>query len=145
MQSFYADTCIYLNLWKKEVDENGKPLWLFAKKFFELADLEGFRIFYSGFILKEMLFLLSSGEYLEKRAFIEENRIFERASLNEEEYKKAIELKNKTPTNCSLFDIIHLLLAKKTNSILVTQDRELLDLADYYTLIAKTPQEIINY
>jgi len=142
---FDVDTCIYLNLWKKEIDENGNPLWIFAKKLFELANLKEYKIFYSGFILKEMLFILSPEEYLEKRAFIEENKIFEKVHLSDEEYKKAIDFKNKASTNCSLFDIVHLLLAKKTNSILITQDKELLRLADYYRIAAKTPQEAINY
>ena len=145
MQNFYVDTCVYFNLWKKEVDEKGAPLWLFAKNFFEFAELNNAKIFYSGFILKELLFLLSMEDYLEKRSFLEENNMFEKALLTEKEYQKAINLKNKTNTGCSLFDIIHVIIADKTKSILITQDKELLDLADYYKVAAKTPQEVINY
>jgi predicted nucleic acid-binding protein len=145
MQNFYVDTCIYLNLWKKEVDKRGNPLWLFAKKFFELAELNDAKIFYSGFILKELLFLLSTNDYLEKRKFFEENKLFEKALLSRSEYKKAISLKNKLKTNCSLIDIIHVLLASKTKSILITQDKELLKLSNRNNVKAQTPQEIINY
>ena len=145
MQSYYVDTCIYINLWKKEVDETGKPLWLLAKKFFEFADQNNLKIFYSGFILKEFLFLLSAEEYLNKREFIEYNPLFEKTILTKEEYKEATKLKNKLNTDCSLYDLIHLRLTKKTNSILITQDRELLELANFMDIPAKTPQEIISY
>lgn len=145
MQNFYVDTCVYLNLWKKEIDEKGNPLWLSARNFFELATINNSRIFYSGFILKELLFLISTKDYLEKRGFLEENKMFERVSLTEEEYQEAVNFKNKTKTNCSLFDIIHIILANKTNSILITQDKELLDLAEYFQVMAKKPEEVINY
>ncbi len=139
------DTCIYLNLWKKEVDENNNPLWFYAKNFFEFAEMNKSKIFYSGFILKEFLFLLSTEEYLGKREFLEENKLFEKTVLKEEEYKEALAIKNKINTNCSLFDVIHIILAKKTDSVLITQDKELLWLARCYNLTAKTPQEVINY
>jgi predicted nucleic acid-binding protein len=145
MQNFYVDTCIYLNLWKKEVDERGNLLWLFAKNFFELAKHNNAKIFYSGFILKELLSLLSTEDYLEKKSFLEENKMFEKILLTEEEYRKAINLKNKINTDCSLIDIIHIIIAHKTESVLVTQDKELLDLANNYEVTAKKPQEIINY
>lgn len=142
MTSFYVDTCVYLNLWKKEVDENGEKLWLYAKNFFELAEKTHSKIYYSGFILKEMLFLLSTNEYLEKREFFEDS-LFEKIVLTEEEYKKAVKIKNKIISDCSLFDIIHISLAKKTNSILITHDRELIIMARGLGITAKTPNEVI--
>lgn len=145
MQNFYVDTCIYFNLWKKEIDEKGNPLWLFAKNFFEAANINNSNIFYSGFILKELLFVLSTEEYLEKRNFVEENKIFEKVFLTQEEYQKATKLKNKINTDCSLFDIIHIILADKTNSTLITQDKELLTLANYLHITAKKPEDIIDY
>jgi len=145
MQNYYVDTCVYMNLWKKEVDENKKPLWLLAKEFFELAESRGSTIFYSGFVLKELLFLISTDDYLKKREFFEDNKLFKKVILNEEEYKKAQHIKNKNQDNCSLFYIIHIILSKKTDSILVTQDKELMTLAKIFGVIAKTPQEIINH
>ncbi len=64
MKSYYVDSCIYLNLWKKEVDDFGNKLWEFAKDFFEKTENENATIYYSGFLLKEFMFLLSTEEYL---------------------------------------------------------------------------------
>ena len=144
MQSFYVDTCVYLNLWKKEIDAKGNALWFFAKNFLELASINNSKIYYSGFILKELMFLISAESYLEKREFLENNQLFEKIILTGEEYQKVIEIRNEFRTNCSLFDIVHIFLSKKSNSILVTQDKELISLAGEFGVVSKRPQEIIN-
>lgn len=144
MQNFYVDTCVYLNLWKKETDEKGNALWFFAKNFFEFTSINNYKIYYSGFILKELMFLISVENYIEKREFFESNVLFEKIVLTDEEYRRAIKIKSKFNTNCSLFDIIHIFLSKKSNSILVTQDKELISLASELGVIAKMPQEITN-
>ena len=56
MQSYYVDSCVYLNLWQKEINENGKPLWEYAKRFLEKAEEDNSLIYYSGFLLKELIF-----------------------------------------------------------------------------------------
>jgi hypothetical protein len=113
MQNFYGDTCIYLNLWQKEINENEEPLWLYAKNLLEYAQSNNCTIFLFGFYLKRITVLASSQDYLSKREFLEDNKIFTKASLSEEEYKEAIKIKNAIKTYCSLFDIIKILLAKK--------------------------------
>lgn len=145
MQSFYVDTCVYLNLWKKETDEKNRPLWKFAKDFLDIAFQNKTKIVYSGFILKELLFILSTEEYLSKKEIFEDNKLFEKAILSEKEYSTAIEMKNKNKFNCSLFDIIHTLIAKKTNAILITRDEDLIVFARSLSVTAKKPEEIINY
>lgn len=146
MRSFYVDTCVYLNLWKKEKGSIfGRPLWLITKKFLDKIISQNHTIYYSGFILKELLNKLSTEEYLNKRQFFEDNTLFRKVMLTKEEHEKAIAIKKNLQTNCSLSDIIHIMLAKKTNSILITQDKELLNLSNRNKVLAKTPAEIINY
>jgi len=43
----------------------------------------------------------------------------------------------------SLYDAIHLLLAKENDSILVTRDKLLINLAKENLVIAKKPEEIL--
>jgi len=57
-ESYYVDSCIYLNLWKKEVDKQGNLLWKFAEEFFEKLEDEETVIYYSGYLLKELSFVV---------------------------------------------------------------------------------------
>ena len=142
MISYYIDSCIYLNLWQKETDEAGNPLWKYAEEFFEKADDENSIIYYSGFLLKELLFILTTEEYLNKRELFETSPNFKKVVLSKEEFKLATEIKKKN-REISFYDIIHILLAKKTNSILITRDKLLMQLAKEYSVISKKPEEIL--
>ena len=139
---YYVDSCIYLNLWKREVDDFGNLLWGFAKEFFEKAENENSVIYYSGFLLKELMFVLSTEEYLNKLELFESSPNFKRVILSEEEHNLAEEIKNNY-LQISLYDIIHALLAKKTNSLLVTRDKELIEFAKSINVEVKKPEEIL--
>ncbi len=141
MKYYYVDTCIYLNLWKKEVDNFGNKLWAFAKDFFEKAESEDATIYYSGFLLKEFIFLLSTEEYLQKRDLFDSSPNFKKVILSKEEYELAKKIK-KGNNQLSFYDVIHMFLAKKTSSILVTRDKLLISLAKDYSVIAKRPEEL---
>lgn len=93
MKSYYVDSCIYLNLWQKEIDASGKPLWKFAKEFFEKIDEEGSVIYYSGFLLKELMFILSTEEYLNKRELFESSPNFKKIFLLDDEFDLASKIK----------------------------------------------------
>jgi len=139
MKSYYVDTCIYLNLWKKEIDEE-KDLGELAKNFFEKIENEDSVIYYSGFLLKELLFLLSTEEYLQKRELFDSSPNFKKIILTREEHKLSSKISK--DKGVSLYDAIHMLLAKKTNSILVTRDKELIQLAENYSVEVKRPEEL---
>jgi len=142
MQSYYVDSCVYLNLWQKEIDENGKPLWEYAKRFLEKAEEDNSLIYYSGFLLKELMFILDMEEYLQKRELFEDSPNFKKVILSREEFQLAVQIK-KQNKEISLYDIIHLILSKKTNSILITRDELLIQLAGKFSITAKKPEEIL--
>ena len=142
MQSYYVDSCIYLNLWQKEIDENEKPLGEYAKRFLEKAEEDNLLIYYSGFLLKELMFILDMEEYLQKRELFEDSPNFKKVILSKEEFQLAVQIR-KQNKEISLYDIIHLLLSKKTNSILITRDELLIQLAGKFSIIAKKPEEIL--
>ena len=62
-----------------------------------------------------------------------------------EEYESAREIESELNYVISLYDILHMLLARKTNSILITRDKILLEIAKKYSVIAKRPEEITDY
>jgi len=142
MKSYYVDSCIYLNLWKKESDDSGNLLWKFAKEFFEKAEDEGSIIYYSGFLLKELMFILSTERYLDERGRLESSPNFNKIILSKEEYSLAKRIK-KGNVNISFYDVIHMLIAKKTNSILVTRDKGLIEFAKRFSVKSKKPEEIL--
>lgn len=141
MKCYYVDSCIYLNLWKKEIDEYGNPLWKFAKEFFEKAENECSIIYYSGFLLKELMFILSTEEYLDKRDLFESSPNFKKVLLSKEEFDLARKIKNEI--QISFYDVIHLLLAKKTGSIFITRDKLLIEFAKNINVETKKPEEIL--
>lgn len=142
MKSYYVDSCIYLNLWKKEFDNFGNPLWKFAKDFFERADSENSIIYYSGFLLKELMFILSTEEYLDKRELFETSPNFKKTILSKKEFNLASKIK-KENSEISFYDVIHMLLARQTNSVLVTRDKLLIELTKKHSIVAKKPEEIL--
>jgi predicted nucleic acid-binding protein len=143
MQSYYVDSCIYLNLWQKETNLNtGEELWRHAQEFFEKIDQKQEIIYYSGFLLKELMFILTIEEYLQKVELFENSQNFKKVILSREEFNLATEIKKKNQ-EISLYDIIHILLAKKTNSILITRDKLLTNLAKEFSVIVKRPEEVL--
>jgi len=142
MKSYYVDSCIYLNLWQKEVDDDGNLLWKFAKEFFEKIDNENSIIYYSGYLLKELMFIFDEKQFIDKLELFNYSPNFKRITLTKEEYNLASEIK-KENSKVSFYDIIHMLLTKQTNSILVTRDNLLIKLAKEYSVIAKKPEELL--
>lgn len=141
MKSYYVDSCIYLNLWQKEGDDKN-PLWKFAKEFFEKVENENSTIYYSGFLLKEILFVFDEKQFIDKLELFNYSPNFKRVSLTKQEYEEAKKIKRKN-SEISLYDIIHMLLAKQTDSILITRDKLLIQLSKKYSIVAKMPEEIL--
>jgi hypothetical protein len=59
VSGYYVDSCVYLNLWQREISDTGIPFWRIAKDFFEKLEDEKEVIYYSGYLLKELMFLLN--------------------------------------------------------------------------------------
>jgi len=144
VKSYYVDTCIYLNLWQKEVDEiTGEEHWKIAKDFFDKIDSENAIIYYSGYILKELKFILSEWEFNQKIRMFKSSPNFLRIILSSEEYNLARRIEFETDYKISFYDIMHMLLSKKTNSILITKDKKLIEICAKYDVIAKIPEKIL--
>ena len=82
MNNYYVDSCIYLNLWKKETGIFGKPYWKIAKRFFEKAELQNSIIYYSGYLLKELSFVLDEQKFHKKLKTFEYSPNFIRTNLS---------------------------------------------------------------
>lgn len=141
-KSYYVDTCVYLNIWQKEV-VNGVELWKLSKEFFDKIEEREDTIYYSGFILKEIMYLLSENEFKKKREMFGSNPRFIKEILTSEEYEEARKIEIKIKNEISFYDIIHILLARKTKSILITRDKKIIETSKSLDVEAKKPEEIL--
>lgn len=140
-ERFYIDTCIYLNLWQKEVDlKTGFKFWKIARDFLQRLEKKDSTILYSGFILKEMSYIIKDYFNEKKELFLDSR--FEKVFAIPKDYEFARELERKFNYEISFFDCIHIVLAKKENAILVTRDEKLIKYTKGYCKVHK-PEELL--
>ena len=89
MQSYYVDSCIYLNLWQKEVAFDGFKFWKVAKHFLEMVEDKKETIYYSGFLIREIKFILAKEEFKLRRKTFDSSPNFIKLNLSEEEFEEA--------------------------------------------------------
>lgn len=140
--AYYVDSCIYLNLWQKEVSPAGQPLWKFALDFFEHVEKKREPILFSGFVLKELAFVFGE-EFAKKKCLFQNKARFQRIVAFQEDYGAARKLESAAQFTLSFFDCMHIVLAKKTSATLVTRDRTLIDIARAYCRVAR-PEEAVS-
>ncbi|MBU0470149.1 MAG: PIN domain-containing protein [Nanoarchaeota archaeon] len=144
-KTYYVDSCIWLNFFKKEGDiNNGVPYWKLAENFFEKIIFSEDNIIYSGFILKEIKYNLNNNElFKEKQAFIQEEPKFKFVKVVEEDYAFGRKLEYEFNFEISFFDCMHIAISKRLRCILVTRDRLLIKKAKKFVSVNK-PEELFS-
>lgn len=146
IKSFYVDTCIYLNLFKKELGNGeGMPFWKTANDFInQVTSSEDKEIIYSGLILNELKFKLNDEkEFKSKLSSFKQSAKYRYAKLSPEDYSFARKLERETNYELSFYDCLHIALCKRFNYILVTRDKELLSMAYRYKVKAYKPENLL--
>jgi len=139
---FYVDTNIYLNLWKKEGDATkGTPYWKLAKDFMDKVERENSIITFSGLILKELEYKLTSEQFKEKSDLLKST--YQKVEVLEEDYNNARKLESKSRFDISFYDCLHIAVCKRLNLVLVTRDRLMLDFAKSEGLRCGKPEEFL--
>jgi predicted nucleic acid-binding protein len=106
-KSFYVDSCIWLNLFKKEENANkGVKYWKIAKDFIEKVMFSNSEIIYTGFVLKELKFKLSEDEFNEKMLFFKGEQSFRFIKATDEDYSFAQKLESEFNYEISFFDAL---------------------------------------
>ena len=142
--NYYVDTCIYVNLWKKEIADNGFSYYEIAGKFFDKINREGDLIYYSGYLLKELSFVLGDTLFVENIPFFLYSGNFVKVKFTRDEYERVKEIYSANK-GVSFFDIVHMLLARKNKSTLITRDRELMELCRKFNVLVKTPEQVLRF
>ncbi len=135
---YYVDSCIWLNLFKKEGDETkGKPYWKIAEEFIEyVMSSEDEEIVYTMPVLREIKLKLPDWQiYSEKEAYIIKEFCF--VEVTDEDILFARKLEAESNYTISFFDCMHTAVCKRIGTILVTRDKKLLVFANKYILALK--------
>ncbi len=141
---YYVDSCIWLNLFKKEGDEKkGKPYWKIARDFLEMVLCDGGIIYYSRFVLKEIEYVLNDKNlYKEKLLFLKKGKSFVYVKSLDEDYFLARRIECETNYVISFFDCLHMATSKRKGAVLVTRDNIFINRAKKY-VIAKKPEDLL--
>ena len=133
MKKFFVDTCIWLNLFKKEGDASkGKPYFEIAKEFLLKFDT----IFYSNLVLRELQYILNNEDvFQEKKAFMKKE--FHFVKVTEEAFARKIEAE----CDLSFYDCLHIATAHRLGCVLVTRDKDLIAFSKKHVSASK-PEDL---
>lgn len=141
---YYVDTCIWLNLFKKEGDPHkGVPYWQSVKEFIEKIMFSDNEVIYSGFVLKELEHNLKDRTiFEEKQKFLKEELKFSFVKATPEDYDFARKMESEFNFEISFFDCMHTALCKRGGYLLVTRDNLLIEKAKKYVLVDR-PENLL--
>ncbi len=135
---FYLDTCIWLNLFKKEGDSTkGIPYWEITERFIKWAKDD--EIVVSTIVLKELFFRIPNKFKIIKSFFENTHWIFF-VKTCPEDYKFARELE--LEFKIGFYDCLHVAICRRLNYILVTRDKAMINVAKKYVNVNK-PENLI--
>ena len=141
---YYVDTCIWLNLFKKEGDASeGTPYWKIAEEFLKRADNEKIVICYSRCVLKELKFQLSADEFKKKQRLFKITPNYQEIFVTGEDVESARKIESEIGDKVSFYDLLHLVLSKRIRAVLITRDNLLLEVAKNYSISAQRPEDVL--
>ena len=80
---------------------------------------------------------------IKKRKEFHNAQNFRKLNISTRLLDQAREIEIEIDYKIGFFDIVHMLIAKKSNSILITRDKKLLEVAQEYSILAKKPEELL--
>jgi len=138
--SYYVDTCIWLNLFKKEVNKKGGiPYWKIAEDFIKILEEKQEKIIVSTIVLKELYFTLKEKFPIINR-FLKESDFIEIIKTSPEDYELARKWEKENKT-LSFYDYLHTAITKRLNLCLITRDEDLIRFAKSHVNVLK-PEEL---
>jgi hypothetical protein len=140
---YYVDTCIWLNLLKKEGDATkGVPYWKIAEDFFQScfssSDKE---ILCSVIVVRELELQLNTRDYYCFLEVINKKNIKIVAAL-EEDKRCARKLESFYNFTISYYGLLHMTIAKRWTATLITRDKLLLQKSKENNIFACRPEDL---
>ena len=141
-KEYYIDTCIWLNLFKREGDPTkGIPFWKLAKYFIEQVEEQNGKIIVSTIVLKELYFT-AKDRFNRIKKFFKESECIDIVKTTPEDYELARKWEREHKA-LSFYDYIHVAIAKRLNVSLITRDEDLIEFAKSHVKVFK-PEELIS-
>lgn len=134
---YYLDTSIWMDMYEDRKDFNGLPLGNFALKLFILIKTSKDKLIITDILIKELEMYYSIEEINGMVKLYDD--VIEKITATKEQQDEARDLA--ANRDVPLGDVLHAVIARDNNLILITRDkhfRRLMDISDYYK-----PEEII--
>jgi predicted nucleic acid-binding protein len=134
MVKYYVDTCIWLNLFKKE-ERFGVKYWEIVEEFVE----KNHDLIISPAVLGELREHLRM-KYEDIIAFFKENNV-QLELIQIKDYATAKAIQEEQESMLSFKDCVHITIARRIGAVLITRDRELIMRGNEYVQTFR-PEEI---
>ncbi|MEW6295646.1 MAG: PIN domain-containing protein [Candidatus Diapherotrites archaeon] len=135
---FYVDTSVWLDYYGDRKD-GIRPLGEFAFKFFKHCNENNCKVFFSDFVLFELKEFFPEKEIKILFSVIKKNLLM-KVSVSEKQLMEANKIK-KVFKEIPLNDIIHAIMARDSNAVLISRDKHFEDLSAIVE--CRPPEEII--
>jgi len=138
-EKYYFDTCIWRDHYENRYGLSGKPLGEYATKLFAKVIKDKDTLLFSEFIIRELKSDFEEEEINDMLNILFISGILKKVEVKEEDYKesKKIGVERNLPPG----DVLHAILARNSNAILVSQDEHLQKLKNIVEV--KRPEEIV--
>ena len=141
-KEYYLDSCIWLNLFKRESDSvDGTPWQKLAKDFIEQVEERNGKVIVSTVVLKELYFTIKYKLHRIQR-FFKESDCIDIVKTTPEDYELARKWEQEHKA-LSFYDYIHVAIAKRLNIPLITRDKDLIGFAKSHVKVFK-PEDLIS-
>ena len=135
---YYIDSCIWLNLFKKE-----EKYCSIAEKFIQNTIKKKEKIAISKHILTEIKFRLN-GNFHKIEKYFEDNKTdIVYVKTIDEDYNNARKIESENKYQIGFYDCLHISICKRLNLILITRDRDLIRIGSKYIKVKK-PEYLIH-
>ena len=139
---YYIDTCIWLNLFKKEVDsKSGIQYWKFAKDLIEEIEEKQDNMIISTIVLKELYFTINE-KFQDIKEFFKESDFIQIIKTDPTDYDLARKWE-KEDGKLSFYDYLHVAISKRLNLHLITRDEALIIFAKSHVNVSK-PERLFS-
>ena len=142
-EKYYLDSCIWLNLFKREGDaRKGVPYWEIALNFLENVEEGNGVVYVSTIVLKELHFILGK-DFWRVQKFFKESGFINIIKTAREDYDLAREFEEEDSARISFYDYLHVAIAKRLGCYFLTRDQDLIEFAGDKIEVCK-PEDLIG-
>ena len=138
-KSFYVDSCIWRDHYENRRGQKGRPLGEYATNLFMKIIENQDTILFSDLIVKELKIAFDNKDVEDMLRIISLLKILKRVEIRQEDQIEAKKIANERGLPSG--DVLHAILARNNNAILVSQDKHFQQLKDIVEV--KKPEELL--